>query len=67
MPEIEIEYFTDPLCCWSWAMEPGLRRLRSEFGDAIALRSRMGGMLLDWRRFSDPLNAVYRPAQMGAH
>ena len=25
---LSIEYYTDPLCCWSWAFEPQWRRLR---------------------------------------
>lgn len=64
-PLIEIEYFTDPLCCWSWGFEPQLRRLRFGFAGRIAWRLRMAGMIGSWERFDDPINSVHRPAQMG--
>lgn len=41
---VEIEFYTDPFCCWSWAMEPAWRRLRYEFGDQVNWKYRMSGM-----------------------
>ena len=35
MPMIHVDYFTDPLCPWSWAAEPTLRRLQVEFSDPL--------------------------------
>jgi protein-disulfide isomerase-like protein with CxxC motif len=64
-PPLEIVYYTDPLCCWSWAFEPHWRRLRAEFGAALDCRYRMAGMIADWGSYSDPLNSVSRPLQMG--
>lgn len=64
---LDVEYYTDPLCCWSWALEPAWRRLRYEFGDQISWRYRFGGMVADWRGFSDPLNDVDSAAQMGPY
>lgn len=66
-PNVEVEalYFTDPLCSWSWALEPERRRLEVEFGEAVHWRTLMGGMIPDWLSYSDPLNSVSRPAQMG--
>ena len=64
-PLLEISYFTDPLCCWSWGFEPQLRRLRSGFAGRIAWRTRMGGMIQGWDHFDDPINSVHRPSQMG--
>lgn len=64
-PEIEITYYTDPLCSWSWAFEPVWRRLRYELGDRLAWRYRMGGMIPDWRRYADPLNDVAAPSHVG--
>lgn len=61
---IEIEYFTDPLCCWSWAFEPHWRKFLNEYSQVIRWRYRMGGMLADWKSYSDPLNDISRPAQM---
>ena len=35
---------TDPACVWSWACEPGLRALQTEFGDALSWTFVMGGL-----------------------
>ncbi|HTG33034.1 MAG TPA: DsbA family protein [Thermoanaerobaculia bacterium] len=64
-PEIEVTYFTDPLCSWSWAFEAIWRRLRYELQGRIAWRYALGGMIPDWKSFNDPLHSVHRPAQMG--
>jgi predicted DsbA family dithiol-disulfide isomerase len=62
---LHITYFTDPLCSWSWAFEPQWRRLRVECGDQLTWRYHMAGMISDWQQYSDPLNDVNRPVQMG--
>jgi predicted DsbA family dithiol-disulfide isomerase len=62
---VEVLCFTDPLCSWSWAMEPERQRLVEALGPALEWRSVMGGMIPDWQTYSDPMNAVHRPAQMG--
>lgn len=64
-PAVEAVYYTDPLCSWSWGFEPPLRRLRYEFGRTLGWRTRMTGLIPSWDRFSDPVNAVSRPLQMG--
>lgn len=63
--EVRAEFWVDPLCCWSWAIEPELRRLRERLGAALAWRYRLGGMIEAWQRYSDPLNSVSMPSQMG--
>ncbi|MDT0643773.1 DsbA family protein [Zunongwangia sp. F363] len=60
-----IEYYTDPLCCWSWGMEPQLRKLRYLLKGRLHYRYVMGGLLHDWQHFEDPMNNISRPAQMG--
>jgi putative protein-disulfide isomerase len=62
---IRIVYYTDPLCCWSWAFEPVIRQLKYELGAGLTLRYCMGGMLSDWDSYRDSLLAVERPLQMG--
>ena len=62
---IDITYYTDPLCCWSWAFEAQWRRLRYEFSGKLKFRYRMGGMLPNWTSYNDPLNSIDRPLQMG--
>ncbi len=41
---VEVRYYTDPACVWSWASEPKLRRLAWEFGDSLCVRLVMGGL-----------------------
>jgi putative protein-disulfide isomerase len=41
---VEVRYYTDPACSWSWASEPKLRKLMWEFGDALRFRWVMGGL-----------------------
>jgi predicted DsbA family dithiol-disulfide isomerase len=44
MMTIELRYYTDPACVWSWGSEPKLRRLLWEFGDGFDVRLVMGGL-----------------------
>ena len=62
---VMITYYTDPLCCWSWALEPHWKRLKAEYADRIEWKYVMGGMLQDWQTYNDPMNAVTRPLQLG--
>jgi len=62
---VQIIYYTDPLCCWSWALEPHWQRLLDENADLITYSYCMGGMIPDWQTFNDPINSVSRPVQMG--
>jgi putative protein-disulfide isomerase len=63
--QVEIVYYTDPLCCWSWAMEPAWRKLQYEFAGHLAVRYCMGGLLPGWQNFHDTLYSISRPIQMG--
>lgn len=63
--QVEITYYTDPLCCWSWALEPQWRRFRFEYKDHISWRYCMGGLIPGWKNFTDPIHSISRPAQMG--
>jgi putative protein-disulfide isomerase len=60
-----VEYYTDPLCSWSWAFEAQWRRLRYECGPRLGWRYHMGGLIADWRSYEDPFNDIRRPTQMG--
>jgi putative protein-disulfide isomerase len=62
---VMITYYTDPLCCWSWALEPHWQRLKSEYSGRIDWRYVMGGMIQDWETYNDPMNAITRPLQFG--
>src|SRR5947209_18180460 len=60
-----VEYYTDPLCSWSWAFEAQWRRLRYECAGRLSWCYRMGGLIADWQSYEDPLNDISSPAQMG--
>jgi len=62
---IVIEYYTDPLCCWSWALEPHWQKLLHKFSDYITYSYCMGGLIPDWQNYQDPFNAIDRPGQLG--
>jgi putative protein-disulfide isomerase len=63
--QIEIDFYTDPLCCWSWAFEKHWRKLLQRYTDQISYRYIMCGMIPDWSSYNDPMNSVTRPIQMG--
>ena len=63
--QVAIVCYTDPLCCWSWGIQPQLQRLIGEYSEHIAIEYCMGGLIPDWTEFSDPLNSIHKPAQMG--
>lgn len=65
MNQFLIEYYTDPLCCWSWAMEPQMRKLRYLLKDRLKINYIMGGLIKDWKHYSDDLNNVKLPSQLG--
>lgn len=65
MTNFRVEYYTDPLCCWSWGMEPQLRKLRYLLRDRLHITYVMGGLIRDWDHFSDAMNDISRPSQVG--
>jgi predicted DsbA family dithiol-disulfide isomerase len=63
--QVEITFYTDPLCCWSWGFEPQWRKFQYLFRGKIAVRYVMAGLLPSWKNYSDPVYSVNRPMQMG--
>ena len=64
---IDVEYFTDPLCGWSWAFEAPWRALRWRYPARIRWHYRMAGLIPKWEGYRDEEANVSRPAQMGPH
>lgn len=60
----EITFFTDPLCCWSWAFNEQVQKLLSKLEAEVTVNYCMCGMIKDWKNSSDHLHAIYKPAQM---
>ncbi len=52
MNVVQVRYYTDPACPWSWALEPALRKLIWEFAEGLHFRYVVCGML---REGADPL------------
>ena len=59
-----VEYYTDPLCSWSWAFEAQWRYLRYLCAGRLKWRYRMGGLLADWHSYHDPFNDISKPSQV---
>jgi putative protein-disulfide isomerase len=62
---VEVSFYTDPLCCWSWAMAPAWDRLKGELGKGLKVCYKMGGLLPSWGHFEDAAHSINRPSQMG--
>lgn len=63
--KVNILYYTDPMCCACWAMEPVLRKLTEEYGDHFNLVLKMGGLLEDWNCVSD--SDFSKPEDLESH
>jgi predicted DsbA family dithiol-disulfide isomerase len=58
MMTVQVRYYSDPVCPWSWAAEPALRRLMWEFDGQLEFVWVMGGLA---RRYGQG----YRDEQSG--
>jgi protein-disulfide isomerase-like protein with CxxC motif len=45
---VEVRYYSDPACPWSWGTEPKLLRLMWEFGDQLRFVWVMGGLAREY-------------------
>lgn len=61
---IKIIYFTDPICSSCWGIEPQLKRLKLEYGNAIDIEYYMGGLLPDWSYNS---GGISKPTDVAKH
>src|SRR5690554_5057428 len=57
-------YYTDPICSSCWGIEPQLRKLKLEYGNAIEIEYRMGGLLPDWSYNS---GGIGKPSDVAHH
>ena len=61
---VRVIYFTDPICSSCWGIEPQLRKLKLEYGYALDIDYRMGGLLPDWSYNSGGIN---KPSDVAHH
>ncbi|WP_165823967.1 DsbA family protein [Pseudochryseolinea flava] len=62
---IVVNYYTDPLCCWSWAFNKPWQQIQERFAPFLDVNYIMCGMIPSWDKFEDPMNCISGPAQMG--
>ncbi len=62
--KLKIIYFTDPICSSCWGIEPQLRKLELEYGNAVELEIHMGGLLPDWSYNS---GGISKPSDVAHH
>ncbi|UYQ95692.1 DsbA family protein [Chitinophaga horti] len=61
---LKIIYFTDPICSSCWGIEPQLRKLKLEYGNAVEVEYHMGGLLPDWSYNS---GGISKPSDVAHH
>ncbi len=62
---VEIVYYTDPMCCWSYVMEEAFHDFLQHMGPSVEARYCMGGLIPSWKQYHDPVSLVSKPIQMG--
>jgi hypothetical protein len=66
MTAIEVFYYTDPCRPWSWALEPAVRRLAYEFGEALKFTCVMSGIAREFGPAEAPAHpASFIPTYIG--
>src|SRR5690554_416966 len=61
---IKVISYTDPICSSRWGIEPQLRKLKLEYGSAIEVEYRMGGLLPGWNYSS---GGIGKPSDVASH
>ncbi|SDL11169.1 Predicted dithiol-disulfide isomerase, DsbA family [Siphonobacter aquaeclarae] len=61
---LKVIYYTDPICSSCWGIEPQLRKLKLEYGHALDIEYRMGGLLPDWSYNS---GGISKPSDVAHH
>lgn len=61
---IKVIYYTDPICSSCWGIEPQLRKLKLQYGSALEIEYRMGGLLPDWSYNS---GGISKPSDVAHH
>jgi protein-disulfide isomerase-like protein with CxxC motif len=49
MSVVEVTYYTDPVCPWSWGLEPAMRKLSEDFAGEVRFTYVMCGRSANWK------------------
>jgi predicted DsbA family dithiol-disulfide isomerase len=63
--QIQILYFTDPICSTCWIIQPLLRKLKLEYGNYVNIEYRMGGLLPSWEAYNK--GKIKQPSDAAKH
>ncbi|KXH83497.1 DsbA family protein [Chryseobacterium kwangjuense] len=63
--KITIIYYTDPICSSCWGIEAQLRKMKLEYGNAVELDYRMGGLLPSWDIYNS--GGISKPGDVAHH
>jgi putative protein-disulfide isomerase len=63
--QVKVTFYTDPLCCWSWAFEKPWREFVNNYRNDIVHSYVLCGMIPDWNTYKDDMNSISKPLQMG--
>jgi predicted DsbA family dithiol-disulfide isomerase len=64
--QVDVNCFTDPVCPWSWALEPALRKLIEEFAGGLQITYVMCGMVREWEEGENGSAAKLLPSTLEA-
>jgi 2-polyprenyl-6-methoxyphenol hydroxylase-like FAD-dependent oxidoreductase/predicted DsbA family dithiol-disulfide isomerase len=63
--QLQVLYFTDPICSTCWIIQPLLRRLKLEYGKYLNVEYRMGGLLPSWELYNK--GKISKPTDAAKH
>ncbi len=63
--EIQVLYFTDPICSTCWLMQPALRKIKLEYDDNVNIKYCMGGLLPSWENYNK--GKIQKPSDAAKH
>ncbi len=63
--QIQVLYFTDPICSTCWIIQPTLRKLKLEYDNYINIEYCMGGLLPSWDQYNG--STILKPTDAARH
>lgn len=67
MKNIELYYFTDPICSYCWALEKELNKFLFQYERYFNIYYIFGGLLESWETFKDESNGISKAADVRDH